>query len=68
MGSIGVIFLFFTPESPRFYHSNKRFDDCRKSFMIIAKFNGVDPSIPTNFIFKEELPKEVLKNMSDEQI
>ena len=41
-GVVGIVFLYLQPESPRYLVSVGRFDQARKSFSRIAKFNGQD--------------------------
>ena len=50
-GVIGTVFLLWTPESPRFLVSVKRFDEARKSLDRIAILNGVKCNVATSFIF-----------------
>lgn len=49
---ISQIALFFIPESPKWLHSTKKFDEARKQLVYIARFNGV-ASMPM-FKFIEE--------------
>ena len=39
---IGLMFLLFMPESPRFLISTKQFDKAREVFAWIGKVNGLD--------------------------
>ena len=39
---MGIVFLFFMPESPRFLISKKRFEEARTIFKWIGKKNGLD--------------------------
>ena len=48
-----IYMLVQYPESPKFYFTNKKWNECRKSMEVIAKYNGVE-RLP-EFIFKEEL-------------
>jgi hypothetical protein len=51
---IGFLSLAFMPETPRFYLSQRRFDDARKVFKFIALKNSRDPSVFNNCIFPHE--------------
>ena len=42
---LGLIFLLFMPESPRFLISTKQFDKAREVFAWIGKVNGLEPKI-----------------------
>ena len=54
VGVIGVIFLFLSPESPRFLVSVKRYNQARNALKKIATVNGLDPQIADKFIFPKE--------------
>jgi len=51
---VGLLFLYFQPESPRFLVSMKRFDEARVAFNRIAKVNGLGDNFAANFIFTKE--------------
>jgi len=38
---MGITFLFFMPESPRFLISRNRFGEARDIFKMIGKVNGI---------------------------
>ena len=46
-----IISLIFMPETPRFLVSNKNFDEARKVFNIIARWNGMSKNTADNFSF-----------------
>jgi hypothetical protein len=51
---VATIALFFIPESPKFLYEKRRFDECRKVFNYIARFNRVK----IDFKFKFDLEVE----------
>jgi hypothetical protein len=53
-GIICVIFLFFSPESPRFLVSTKRYDEARYALNKIAKINGMGDKVAEKFVFPKE--------------
>jgi hypothetical protein len=42
LSTIGLIWLSFMPETPRFLFSMNRMDETRAAFNFIAKYNGKD--------------------------
>jgi OCT family organic cation transporter-like MFS transporter 4/5 len=53
-GVLGVLFLLFSPESPRFLVSTKRYDEARTSLNKIAKINGMGLGVADHFVFPKE--------------
>jgi hypothetical protein len=53
-GIICVIFLLFSPESPRFLVSTKRYDEARQALNKIAKINGMGDKVAEKFVFPKE--------------
>ena len=49
--SVGIVFLFTMPESPRFLISKGRFDRAREVFNRIAVFNGYPSGHANDFDF-----------------
>ena len=52
---ISSICIFWLPESPRLLHGKAKYDEARSVFTQIAKANGVNPQIPQNMVFKDEV-------------
>lgn len=51
---VGFFFLLFSPESPRFLVSTKRYDEARLALNKIAKVNGKDDGFADKFVFPKE--------------
>ena len=49
-----MIFLYLSPESPRFLVSVKRYNEARSALNRIAEVNGLDPKIADKFRFPKE--------------
>ena len=52
--TIGLIFLYNMPESPRFLVSTHKFEKARQVFKLMARWNGKDPDLVDTFVFHEE--------------
>ena len=49
--TMGIIFLYFMPETPRFLLSQHRYQSARAVFNKIAKFNGLPDDRADYFVF-----------------
>ena len=56
---VGVIFVYFMPETPRFLVATKKYDSAREVFAKIAKYNGACDVQTSTFTFDVEVESEV---------
>lgn len=54
---VGVIWIVVNPETPRYLLAVERFDDARKAFKWMARWNGKEQDIWNEVIFEKEAEK-----------
>jgi MFS family permease len=54
--TIGLVFIYRMPETPRFLVSVHKFEKARTVFKTMARWNGKSPTIADSFLFHEEHP------------
>ena len=51
---MGIVFLIWAPQSPRYLVSTKRYDEARTALNKIAKVNGKEEGFADKFVFPKE--------------
>ncbi len=60
--ALGIILVYFQPESPRFLVSKGRYDEAREVYSRIARINGKGHNFAQFFVFKDEVENQQMIN------
>jgi MFS family permease len=64
---VGIVFVWWMPESPRYYIARKQYDKARAVFSRIAATNGIKRANSHEFIFEQEAAAQIDDGFGNEE-